>query len=230
MLLELVDIGKRYGTRTVFRGVNLALYQGSVVLLAGSNGAGKSTLLRVLAGLSAPSTGSLRMQALRPDKVAYLGHIPSIYPALSALENLRFWQRVRESSVDDSELENLLERVGLGRHAADKAGAFSRGMLQRLNLARVLAQKASLLLLDEPATGLDTASTQLLRREIAAAREQGACVLWISHSISQDMPYADRVLVLDKQRLVFDGSVAEYERVLPTLNTVSPGCASAGGA
>lgn len=229
MLLELVDIGKRYGTRTVFRSVNLALYQGSVLLLAGSNGAGKSTLLRVIAGLCAPSSGSLRAQALRPDKVAYLGHIPSIYPALSALENLRFWQRVRAASVDDNELENLLERVGLRRHAADKAGAFSRGMLQRLNLARVLAQKASLLLLDEPATGLDAASTLLLHREIAAARERGACVLWISHSINQDMPHADRVLVLDKQRLVFDGPVAEYANIPRTPDTVSPGYAPAGG-
>lgn len=205
MLLALQDIGKKYGSRIVLRGISFALYPASVSLLCGPNGAGKSTLLRIMAGLVRPSKGTVQTGNLTLGDIGYLGHTPFIYPSLTALENVRFWQKVHGKPLDEKALLNLLRRVDLHKFADERAASFSRGMLQRLNLARMLGQQPKLLLLDEPGTGLDTASMNLLYKEIACAKAQGACVVWISHSLEQDKHHADRLLQLDKQQLVFDG-------------------------
>ena len=108
-----------------------------------------------------------------------------------------------------------LARVGLEAHAHERAGVFSRGMAQRLNLARVLMQAPDVLLLDEPGTGLDVASLALLRREILAARQRGACVVLISHDLAGDAPLADRLLALEHRKLAYDGSPAGFGGFAP---------------
>lgn len=199
-MLHLEHLAKAYGDRFVLRDVTASFAPGSVSLLAGNNGAGKSTLLRIVAGLSRPTSGQLRFGEPEPA-TAYLGHATFVYPGLSALENLTFWNGVHELRHSREELMALLEHVGLGAYAHERAGFFSRGMAQRLNLARVLMLRADLLLLDEPGTGLDAASLALLRQEIRAARDRGACVLIVSHDLPGDAPLADRVLRLERGRL-----------------------------
>ena len=108
-----------------------------------------------------------------------------------------------------------LARVGLEAHAHERAGVFSRGMAQRLNLARVLMQAPDVLLLDEPGTGLDVASLALLRREILAARQRGACVVLISHDLAGDAPLADRLLALEHRKLAYDGSPSGFGGFAP---------------
>lgn len=203
--LELRGVSKFYGPRLIFKDVTCALRAASVTLLAGANGAGKSTLLRILAGLSRPSSGTAVCRT-EAAKLAYLGHATFIYPGLTALENLLFWRRLARIPADEDAALALLARVGLARHAHEKAGVFSRGMAQRLNLARVLQQEPDTLLLDEPGTGLDSRSSAMLREEVAAARERGACVVWISHDLEGDAPFADRALCLHNRRLAFDGT------------------------
>ncbi|MDR2695401.1 MAG: ATP-binding cassette domain-containing protein, partial [Deltaproteobacteria bacterium] len=129
------------------------------------------------------------------------GHATFIYPGLTALENLAFWKDAQGLRLAEAELLALLERVGLERNAHERAGIFSRGMAQRLNLARALLPDPELLLLDEPGTGLDSRAAELLREEIVRAGRRGAGVVWISHDVAADAAYADRVLTLERGRL-----------------------------
>jgi len=207
-VLQLVRVAKTYGVKVIFKDVSCAFAPGSVSLLVGGNGAGKSTLMRVMAGLSRPSAGEARLA--EHVRVGYLGHATFLYPGLTALENLAFWRDACGLAFSRKDLMAALERVGLEAHAQERAGVFSRGMAQRLNLARILMQEPNLLLLDEPGTGLDASSLALLRREVMEARSREACVILISHDLAGDAPLADRLLALDGRRLAYDGPPAGY--------------------
>jgi len=200
LLLELRGIAKFFGHRRIFSSVDLAVARGTITLLVGANGTGKSTLMRLMAGLIRPSAGSCECRAAE-GRVAYLGHATFIYPGLTALENLAFWGQAQSLRLTEANLTALLERVGLERHAHERAGIFSRGMAQRLNLARALLVEPELLLLDEPGTGLDSRAAMMLREEIIRARQRGAGVVWVSHDVAADTPLADRVLTLERGKL-----------------------------
>ena len=211
--IVLEGVSKRFGPARVLRKVDAAFPAGAVTLVIGGNGAGKSTLLKIMAGLSRPSAGRV---ARTPGAdggepvIGYVGHATFLYPGLTALENLAFWRTAHRLPLDGEALLALLARVGLAAHAHERARVFSRGMAQRLNLARVLMLAPGILLLDEPMTGLDAPSRDLLRREIAAARAAGACVALVSHDLAGDGPLADRVLVLDSGGVAFEGPAVEY--------------------
>ena len=223
-MLRLENLAKLYGLKVVFKGVSCRFAAGSITLLAGGNGAGKSTLLRIIAGLSRPSAGEVSFDGTgaggvaREDgpRLAYLGHATFVYPGLSALENLQFWARAHGLRPSRAELLALLEHVGLAAHAEERAGVFSRGMAQRLNLARVLMLDADLVLLDEPGTGLDVNSMALV-----AARERGACVIVVSHDLAGDSPLADRLLLLENRRLAYDGPPQGLAAVDSVLNAAT---------
>lgn len=219
-MLRLSGVAKFYGQRLIFKGVSLSLEAGSVLLLVGGNGSGKSTLLKIMAGLSRPSAGTVECLA-EPEKVAYLGHQTFIYPALSALENLTFWAGLYKAPAALSggaalraAAEQALERVELLPFAEEKAGTFSRGMAQRLNLARVFLQEPEVILLDEPGAGLDVPSAVILQREIITARKRGAATVWISHSLADDLPLADQVLALGKSRVLYCGEAQCFDQSL----------------
>ena len=202
--LELIGVAKAFGPRLLFKGVNLRVEAGEVSLLVGPNGAGKSTLMRIMAGLSRPDAGRVNC-ALTPEQTGYLGHATFIYPGLSAWENHAFWLKAAGLPCAPDAVDEVLSLVGLGRHAHDRAGIFSRGMAQRLNLARLLLFRPRLLLLDEPGTGLDVASRTLLRNMVCDARTSGAAVVWISHDQTEDAHLADRVLHLENRTLTETG-------------------------
>ena len=224
-MLRLENLAKLYGLKVVFKGVSCRFTAGSITLLAGGNGAGKSTLLRIIAGLSRPSAGEVIFDGTgaggvaREDgpRLAYLGHATFVYPGLSA----QFWARAHGLRPSRAELLALLEHVGLAAHAEERAGVFSRGMAQRLNLARVLLLDADLVLLDEPGTGLDVNSMALVRREMLAARERGACVIVVSHDLAGDSPLADRLLLLENRRLAYDGPPQGLAAVDSVLNAAT---------
>lgn len=210
MLLRLDKVAKFYGSRLVFKEASLELGRGETILLAGSNGAGKTTLLKIMAGLARPSAGTVTYNFKDDEQIGYLGHQTFIYPALTALENLMFWNKLHALGKSEGEALALLERVDLARFSRERAGTFSRGMAQRLNLARILLISPSLLLLDEPSTGLDTRSRAMLDKEIKAAAGRGAGIVWISHSLNEDLPKADKVAILAASRLDFLGDAAAY--------------------
>jgi heme exporter protein A len=157
-----------------------------------------------MAGLARPSAGTVR-QGVDQARVGYLGHATFLYPRLSALENLRFWARLFGRPGDEAALVAALDRVGLGAAAHEEAGTFSRGMAQRLSLARVFLTDPRLIFLDEPGTGLDLPSRAVMRAEIAAARERGAALAWVSHALAEDLAAADEVLLLAKGRVAYLG-------------------------
>lgn len=213
MLCSLRNVAHFYGPRLIFKGVNLDVRQGTVTLLAGPNGAGKSTLVKILAGLIRPASGERVCGQGKNGKdmaIGYLGHQTFLYPDLTALENLRFWAAMHALTPTDAELTAMLERMDLALFADEKARGFSRGMAQRLNLARVFLLAPDMLLLDEPGTGLDARSAAVLDREIAAAAAAGAGIVWISHSVDKDCHKADAVALLGQKKLLFSGTVAEF--------------------
>ena len=220
-MLRLENLAKLYGLKVVFKGVSCRFTAGSITLLAGGNGAGKSTLLRIIAGLSRPSAGEVIFDGTgaggvaREDgpRLAYLGHATFVYPGLSALENLQFWARAHGLRPSRAELLALLERLAVVQAEHQK----------RLNLARVLLLEADLVLLDEPGTGLDVNSMALVRREMLAARERGACVIVVSHDLAGDSPLADRLLLLENRRLAYDGPPQGLAAVDSVLNAATGG-------
>ena len=209
-MLTLTGVAKFYGDRLVFKGLDLDVLPGRTLMVVGANGAGKSTLLRVMAGLSNPSSGSVRT-TLERREMAYLGHQTFLYAEATAMENLRFWTGLYGLGLDETALKDALERVGLKKFAEERAGHFSRGMAQRLNLARVFCIAPKLLFLDEPDTGLDEASKSVLHQEIIRARQGGRTVVWVSHHLERDLPKADDVLHLDRGRASYLGPVSGFD-------------------
>jgi heme exporter protein A len=212
-LLKARSLAHFYGPRLIFKDLSLELRPGAIIMLAGANGAGKSTLLKILAGLIRPSAGEVEMGSGSEGKaltIGYLGHQTFIYPELTALENLRFWAKLYDIPLTETACEAVLERVELAAFAGEKARGFSRGMAQRLNLARIFLLESDILLLDEPGTGLDTHSTAILHRELVTARYKGAGIIWITHSLDDDLQRADTVAFLGKKSLDFYGPATAF--------------------
>jgi heme exporter protein A len=175
---------RRYGHRTALDGVDLRVERGETVVLTGANGAGKTTLLRVLATVLRPTSGRVVVEghalpgaarAARP-LVGYAGHEPLVYPALTARENLDLYAAL--FGVEPDAVPRALDRVGLARRGTDRVSEFSRGMLQRLSLARATLHRPQVLLLDEPSSGLDADGSALLDELLA---EQGRTVVIATH-------------------------------------------------
>jgi heme exporter protein A len=157
---------RRYGAKRVLRGVDLEVERGGFTLVTGRNGSGKTTLLRLVAGLAAPTAGELDVNVERAQ-LGFLGHEPLVYRELTAMENLRLYARLYRVPEPRERIGMLLERFALWDARNQRAGSYSRGMLQRLALCRALLHEPELLLLDEPYSGLDTEGAELLDRELA---------------------------------------------------------------
>ena len=165
-MIRACELSKRYGEKRVLDRVDFGLERGGFLLVTGPNGSGKTTLLRLVAGLAAPTGGELEVEPSR-GAIGFLGHEPLVYRELTALENLELYGRLYRVSERRERIGMLLERFGLWQARNERAGAFSRGMLQRLALCRALLHEPELLLLDEPFSGLDEAGTAVLDRELA---------------------------------------------------------------
>jgi ABC-type multidrug transport system ATPase subunit len=209
--LELRAIGKRFGRLAVLRDVDLKVDRGEVVGLIGANGSGKTTLLSIAMGLLPASDGERWLGGARADDVglphrermAFVTHTTQLYARLTARENMQLWVDLRRAAgAPVGESEPLLQRLGLG-HAIDRVvGTFSRGMMQRLCLARALAGRPQLLLLDEPFTSLDPPGRDRLAEVLRQEAEQGLAVLLSSHDYEAILAVTDRVVLLSGGRLI----------------------------
>lgn len=217
MLLKLQKVSRFHGKHLIFKDISLEIKAGSITILAGQNGAGKTTLLHLMAGLIAPSSGKITLVGEKSSEtsIGLVGHETFIYPELSAVENLLFWGKLHSKRIASKDCEAALEKVDLLPFAHEKAGAFSRGMAQRLSLARVFMLKPSLLLLDEPATGLDTNSVRILYKAITDSKAQNMAVVWISHNVGADLPLADNIALLAKKRLAYWGEAENFLSKFP---------------
>ncbi len=174
-MIQARRLEKRYGDKRVLRGVEFDVGRDGFMLVTGPNGSGKTTLLRLCAGLAAPTGGELRVEVER-GRLGYLAHDPLVYRELTALENLDLYGRLYRVPERRERTGMLLERFGLWDARHERAGSYSRGMLQRLALCRALLHEPDLLVLDEPYSGLDDGGATLLDRELEERRPRTAFV------------------------------------------------------
>jgi len=200
-----------FGLRPVLRGVSLEVRRGECVAVLGPNGAGKTTLLRVLATLLRPSAGRLSLDgvdalehpAQARAKLGMVSHHSLVYPDLSAVENLRFHGRLRGMGPAhlEARIEAVLREVGLWARRNDRARAFSRGMTQRLSIARAMLHNPDLLLLDEPFTGLDQRAAAdfaaMLRDQISNSR----AAVMTTHELGRGMDAVTRAVIMRQGRI-----------------------------
>ena len=168
-MLRARELCKRFGDKRVLENVDLELPRRGFLVVTGANGSGKTTLLRICAGLTAPTSGEIELDAGRGE-IGFLAHEPLLYRELTALENLDLYGRLYRVAERGERVGMLLERFGLWRARNERAGSFSRGMLQRLALCRALLHEPELLVLDEPFTALDREGAALLERELDELR------------------------------------------------------------
>ena len=185
---------KRYGRKRALRGVSFALPRRGFLLVTGPNGSGKTTLLRLVAGLAAPTKGTLTVEGERGD-LGYVGHESLLYRELTALENLDLYGRLYRVPERRERSGMLLERFGLWEVRADRVSTFSRGMTQRLALCRALLHDPALLVLDEPYTALDDDGAALLDSELAGLTGERT-ILLSTHDPARVAPLATHRLVL----------------------------------
>ena len=215
---------KRFGYAVALAGVDLAVPAGRSLALLGANGAGKSTLLRLLAGLSRPSAGTVEIEGRPADaraaraRIGLVGHATFLYPALSARENLVFAARLHGVAAPAARAQALLEEAGLAEVADRPVAGFSRGMAQRVAIARGLVHDPPLLLLDEPFTGLDRRSAERLAARLARLRELGRTLLIATHDSAAAARLADAAIVLARGRVASESAgpleAAQLERAL----------------
>jgi heme ABC exporter ATP-binding subunit CcmA len=212
MLAAAADrVWKYFGDYPALRGASIEVRQGACVALIGRNGAGKTTLLRILASLSKPSKGEVTLLGLStrsPEarrRIGYLGHGIGVYDDLSAFENLTLFGQLAGVADPEGAANSALERVGLMRVKEGLAREFSRGMRQRLAIARAFLHDPDLLLLDEPFTSLDDRAIAVLQELLAAARARGSTIVMSTHQLREAMELATDVALLERGRMVFAG-------------------------
>lgn len=231
LLLLATGLRRAYGARTVLHGVDLALAAGETLAIVGPNGAGKTTLLRCLAGLMKPSAGTITLDGRRltpsdPGSragVGLLSHRSMLYDDLTVRENLLFAARLHGLPEPGAAADRALAQVDLLARAHDVPRALSRGLLQRAALARALLHAPTLLLLDEPFTGLDTAAADRLRALLRERRPAGLATVVVTHQVSEVWELATQVRALVAGRwaetpgreAALDAFLAHYREVVP---------------
>jgi len=217
--VEINKVAKRYGSARALAGVTLKLRAGSMCALLGQNGAGKTTLLGVVSTLVRPSAGgvtyhsggkSLEAEDVRRE-IGLLAHQSLCYGELSAIENLELIAGLYDVDGSAAAIKAVLDRVGLDERARNRAArTYSRGMVQRLALARALLTKPSLLLLDEPFTGLDRDGALSLGKQLGELKASGAIVVVVTHDLEAIAGRCDHLAILRRGGLVFEDRADTY--------------------
>jgi heme exporter protein A len=216
-VIEISGLIKVYGLRPVLRRVDLSLAPGEFLALFGPNGAGKTTLLRILATLARPTAGRVMVAGCSlPDDAAdvrrligFVAHQPLVYGDLSARENLQFYSRMYGLEKPGARIEEMLAAVGLSRRADDLVRTFSRGMQQRLSIARAILHDPPVLLLDEPYTGLDQDAAAALDQVLKEVALRGRTILMTTHDLQRGLALADRVAILSRGTIAYQTNPAE---------------------
>ncbi|HOA21340.1 MAG TPA: heme ABC exporter ATP-binding protein CcmA [Anaerolineaceae bacterium] len=209
MSLQARQISKAYGVQRVLDKLTLTVDAGEVVCLLGPNGAGKTTLIRTLSGLQKPDSGELYWAAqgesfdapLLRRSIGLILHQPFLYEHLTAFENLRFYSLLYESGQSEAELRVLLGRVGLGNARPIPVRGYSRGMKQRLTIARALLCDPQVLLFDEPYTGLDQQGCGMLNQLVLEENSRGKLILLTTHELSFIRQIATRFDILHRGKI-----------------------------
>src|SRR3954454_13357524 len=217
--VEVRGLVKRYGRLTAVDEVDLTVESGDVYGFLGPNGAGKTTTLRMLLGLIRRDRRSIRLFGRAPadDPLAALARIagfieePQLYPYLSGRANLQLLAALDRGHAGRTQIDEVLEMVELRDRADDPVREYSQGMRQRLGLASCLIRRPRLLLLDEPANGVDPAGIRFLRALLRRLAAEGMTILLSSHLLAEGQEICNRVAVIDHGRIVHEGALADLE-------------------
>ncbi len=205
-MITVQKLVKRFGLKTVLRGLDFQVEQGEFVALLGPNGAGKTTFLRILSSLSRPSMGNVRIAGYNlPNQAAavrsrlgVVSHLPLLYGDLTAEENLRFYARMYGVQKIDERTLEVLDLVGLKHRRRDLVRTFSRGMQQRLAIGRAVLHDPEVMLFDEPHTGLDQDACSMLDSVLREVAARGRTVVMTSHDLSRAADLASRFDILSR--------------------------------
>ena len=205
--IEVSDLTLRFGSRDIFSRLNFTIRGGEWVSLLGASGCGKTSLLRIVAGLAAPTTGTVRASDGGPlaARLAWMGQRDLLYPWLSVRDNVALGARLRGEKTDRAKVSDLLARVGLAEYADDRPAALSGGMRQRAALARTLYEDRQVVLMDEPFSALD-AITRTRIQTLAAELLADRTVLLVTHDPLEACRLSHRLLVLSPPPLGIDDS------------------------
>jgi len=209
--IEIRRLRKAFGQRLALKNIDLNVRRGESLVILGPNGAGKTTLIKVLAGLARPTAGQVKVMGLdlateATDIRRLLGvvlHQPLLYDDLSGYENLKFYGRMFGVPALESRIEFLIEKVGLSTRIHDLVRTLSRGMQQRLSLARAMLHDPPIVLLDEPETGLDQEARAILR-EIVAAPVGARTMIMTTHNLEHGLRMADRIVILAQGKVAYE--------------------------
>ncbi len=218
-LIHVDSLYKRYATKPILKGVNLAVGEGEVVALLGANGAGKSTLLRIIAGLLKADRGEIVLGGVPMAKagaelrryVGLVSHAPLLYDHLSGLENLTFFANLYDLQESKARIEAILRAVDLWRRRHDLVRTYSRGMQQRLAIARAILHDPPVLLLDEPDTGLDQQSALMLQTLLQQLSDKRRAILFSTHNLDRALGWANSVALLLRGTISYHGAVADLD-------------------
>jgi ABC-2 type transport system ATP-binding protein len=220
-LVVLERVSKRFGSTHALDALDLGVRRGEILGLLGPNGAGKTTLLHVLAGVTRPDSGRVRMfgssDPTQRKTRRQIGLAPqglALYPRLTAIENLRFFGQIHGLRGRElaARVEWGLQLADLEARAHERAGALSGGMNRRLNLACAVLHRPALLLLDEPTAGVDPQSRERVFEAITALNQDGASVVYSTHILDEVERLCDRLSIVDHGRVIADGTVEELRR------------------
>jgi heme exporter protein A len=219
-MIEVTHLIKRFGPKIVLRGLDFQVERGEFVALLGPNGAGKTTLLRILASLSRPTLGQVRIAGFSlPQQAAavrrrlgVVSHLPLLYGDLTAIENLRFYGRMYAVPHLDRRIGEVLETIGLAERRRDLVRTFSRGMQQRLAIGRAILHDPEVLLLDEPHTGLDQDACAMLDDSLRQVAARGRTVVMTSHDLARAADLAGRFDVLTRGTIPVSARAADLPR------------------
>jgi heme exporter protein A len=215
--ISVKDVCKSFGGRLVLEGINFHLLSGEGLCICGANAAGKSTLLGIIAGLSEASSGSVEICGLnvrgQSEKTkAIIGaifHKSMIYPELTVSENLRFFSRLYGIKEWKGRIEELLGQTGLSGYRNDIAGILSRGMTQRLAIARALLHRPTILVADEPFSGLDSEASERLDAILSKFKAGGGTIVMTAHNVDLSVQCCEEVALLDKHKLIFQPEASQ---------------------
>jgi len=205
-MIKVRKLIKRFGLKTVLRGLDFEVEQGEFVALLGPNGAGKTTFLRILASLSRPSMGGVNIAGYRLQdqaaavrrRIGVVSHLPLLYGDLTAEENLRFYGRMYGVRDLQERVREVLDLVGLTTRRRDLVRTFSRGMQQRLAIGRAVLHDPDVVLFDEPHTGLDQDASVMLDTVLREVAARGRTVVMTSHDLARTADLASRFDVISR--------------------------------
>jgi heme exporter protein A len=220
-MIRIEGLVKNYGTNAVLRGVDLHVRPGEFLTLVGPNGAGKTTMMRIVATLQRQNDGSVQIGGWplpdHADKIrrhiGLVSHYSMLYGDLTAAENLMFFARLYQLDDREERVMEALRTVGLAARQRDPVRSFSRGMVQRLTLARATMHEPDVLLFDEPYTGLDQDATQLLDHLLLSESEKGRTIFMITHDLARGLNLCHRIAILSRGKIAH---IVDRESIKPS--------------